>query len=474
MKSQIYAGLELSEHLRSSVYLRGRPPDRPWASSFGIRGYCGDMRIDFQQNQRYVTATLTPDESDRVEHGKAKLGRKEATFEMPNDYRLHETHPDLLALAALAIASPWVVKSLTLPFPVSRTFAETTAQQLKIQVTNVSTAISHRQSGPESRPGLSFSAGVDSLACLELMPDTTVPVFSHRSPPPMRTTSRYKDDAPLYAIEKMNELGRETHKVTSDLEWVRQPVGFGVDPSPAIPLILMGDYFNLDAIAFGTIAEAAYRTGTEHFINYAERIVFTKWQGAFQAAGLDYFNAVAPLSELGTTKVTRESRFGHLAQSCVRGIPGQPCRQCVKCFRKSLIESSMEGIWPSSDEVSRMMKVRSIKNYLSDAPIRLEVVLMAALGSYQGDDQFLTALRERVGPDRLDTTFTGAWYAPGMRDMVPQRYLTGVQHAASKYIPRMSPRQERAFENFDIRAKIEEDAKAGRIDKFREFLAANT
>lgn len=431
------------------------------------------MRIEFQQNQRYITATLTPDETDRTEHGKAKLGRNEVTFEMPKDYDLRATHPDLLALAACVIGSPWLFKKLTLPFPVSAQFAETMAQKLKVEATHVSTAVSPRTPEADSRPGLSFSAGVDSLACLALMPDNTIPVFSHRAPAPMESSTLYKDDAPLHAIEKMNEMGQETYKVTSDLEWLRSPVGFGVDPSPAVPLILMADYLNLDAIAFGTISEAAYRTGTEHFIDYAERVVFTKWKAAFEAAGIDYVNCVAPMSELCTTRISRETKFGHLAQSCVRGIPGKPCGQCVKCFRKSLIESSMEGDWPDNDDVSRMMRVPAVRKYLSDAPIRLEVVLMSVLSKYDGDSSLLIELRHRVGARMHDTSFTGGWYGKGMRDMVPERYRAGVQQAASKYIPQMTPEQERAFENFDIRPKIERDKQAGKIGRFTDVLAAN-
>lgn len=431
------------------------------------------MRIDFQQHQRFVTATLTPDDTDRSEHGKAKLARDKVTFAMPDGYDLRATHPDLLGLAACVIGSPWLLSKLDLHFPVSAEFAKGSAEKLKVQIANVSTAVSPRVAATDARPGLSFSAGVDSLAALELMPENTVPVFSHRSAAPTESPSLYKDDAPLHAITQMNQLGQEVHKVTSDLEWMRHPVGFSVDPSPAVPLILLADHFNLDAIAFGTIAEAAYRTGTEHFIDYADRVVFTKWQAAFQAAGLDYFNCVAPMSELCTTKITRESRFGHLAQSCVRGMPGQPCMRCVKCFRKSLIEASMEGGWPTNDEVAQMMRLRPIKNYLSDAPIRLEIVLMSVLAKYDGDAPMLRELRDRVGSRRMDTSFTGAWYGKGMRDMVPERYRQGVQNAASKYIPQMTPAQERAFETFDIRPKIKEDSDEGRIEYFKELLAEN-
>lgn len=432
------------------------------------------MRLDFQQHHRYVTATLSPEQHDRLEHGKAVLARREVTFEMPPGYRLDSTHPDLLALAAYAIASPWVVGSMALRFPVSMEFAEATARFLKIETVNASTAVSPRKPSERSRPGLSFSAGVDSLAALAIMPEDTVPVFSHRAPAPTVSPSLYKDDAPLFAIEKMNEAGRETFKVTSDLEWLRKPVGFGVDPSPAVPLILMADHFDLDAIAFGTIAEAAYRTGTEHFIDYADRGIFTKWQGAFRAAGIDYYNCVAPISELCTTKITRESKFGHLAQSCVRGMPGEACMNCVKCFRKSLIEAAVGGDWPSASTVSRMMANRSIKGYLSDAPIRLEIVLMAALSGYKGDDPMLLELQDRVEATTVDTSFVHASYRSGIDRMVPEKYRAGTIEALAKYVPEMTEEQQAAFESFDIRPKVERAKEDGRVDRFLDALEQNS
>ena len=49
--------------------------------------------------------------------------------------------------------------------------------------------------------------------------------------------------------------------IESDLEYVRDPVGFPVDVANSVPAILMADYLKLDSIAFGTIMEASYGVG---------------------------------------------------------------------------------------------------------------------------------------------------------------------------------------------------------------------
>lgn len=426
------------------------------------------MQVSFHQHQNYVTITITPEDDDQLIHGRASLDRTHASFEMPKDFRLSEAHPDLLGLAALIVSSPWVGKRLELPFAVSEEFAYNSQLFFKVEIVNSSPTISPRNTG--TRPGLAFSAGVDSMASLELMPENTVPVFSHRAPLFGVRKGLYNDDAPLHAITEMQKAGREVYKVTNDLEHMRKPVGFSVDPSPSVPLILLADYFSLDSIAFGTIAEAAYRTGSDRFMDYADRPIFVKWQSVFQAAGISYFNLVAPISEMGTMRISRKSKFGYLAQSCVRGVAGNPCGLCVKCFRKSLTEAYLTGEWPSSDRIKKMMSQRAVQNYLSTQPIRLEIILMEVLSKYDGDDSLLNALKERVSTSLMDTSFTHAWYEPGMKAMVPEKYYDAIVESLNRFIPKMTSEQEQAFEMFDIRPSIEAAQESGLMDKWNAQL----
>lgn len=307
------------------------------------------------------------------------------------------------------------------------------------------------------------------MAALELLPDNTVPVFSHRARLDGAVTA-YSDAAPVHAVTEMNRAGREVLQVTNDLEHVRQPVGFAVDPSPSVPLILLADEFSLDSIAFGTIAEAAYRTGTEHFIDYAKRGIFTKWQGVFHEVGLDYFNLVAPVSELGTMTISAQSQFGHLAQSCVRGEVGKPCGRCVKCFRKQLTTGAITGNWPDEQHVRSMLSNRGIRNYLSTVPIRLEIVLMEVMSHYDGADPLLSALKERVTHPGINTDFTRAWYEPGIRDMVPAKYYDSTVESLNRFLPKMTPEQEHDFENFSLTEFIAEAESSPTISKWQESL----
>lgn len=432
-----------------------------------------DMRIDVSQDGARVVFAATLDKGDRQQVGNASMAERTLVIEAPDGFNVADAHNDLVALAAIVSFSPWIGGRLDLPFAVSERFADTVRIWLRIDITGVSPTQDQRTPAAHSRPGLSFSGGVDSVACLAIMPATTVPVFSLRSGPPSERPTLYQPDAAIHAVDEVCARGREAYSVRSNLEWLRNPVGFGVDPAPALPLILLADKLNLDALAFGTIAEAAYRTGTEHFIDYPERGVFNRWQAVLSSVGLEYFNCVAPMSELATTAITAQSEFADLAQSCVRGFRGAPCRNCTKCFRKSLIESSITGEWPIKDELARMMAQREVRAYLSNSPIRLEIVLMAALAEYDGDDPLLLALKRRVSAPDIDTSFTRAWYRPGMERVIPKKYFAETSAKLSEIVPPMTPEQERAFERFDIRPVTARHEANGDAESFRQVLEDN-
>lgn len=428
------------------------------------------MHISASQQSNIVTFSLYPEETDRRTFRNASLVGDSASFCMPRDFDLRKVHPDLVGLASLIVAMPWVVKEISFETPVSSRFAEVVESNFKRKVLTSSYAITSRE--PGRRPGLSFSAGVDSTACLQILPEDSVPVFSHRVGKSKQPKGLYNDAAPVHAVKEIEKTGRQIFQIDSDLEYLRDPVGFPVDPSPGVPLVLMGDYLDLDSIAFGTISEAAYRTGTEHFIDYSERSVFRMWAEVFAAAGVSYFNVVAPMSEMCTMRLSRASEFGHLAQPCVRGQVGKPCGLCVKCFRKAITEASLNGKWPNDKEMAAYFASRPINSYLKKVPIRLELILSDALSRYDGNEPRLLALKRRLAPEMNDTSFLHGWYEPGMRAMVPEKYYEDTVARINKHIPMMTREQEAAFEGFDIRPKVEALTSSDLPDEFNEILDA--
>ena len=58
-------------------------------------------------------------------------------------------------------------------------------------------------------------------------------------------------------------MGREVLTIKSDLEYIRNPVGFPVDVANSSPAILIAQKMGFNSIAFGTILESAYGIGSK-------------------------------------------------------------------------------------------------------------------------------------------------------------------------------------------------------------------
>ena len=94
-----------------------------------------------------------------------------------------------------------------------------------------------------------------------------------------------------------------------DVEYIREPLGFATDLVPSIPILALAASHNIDAVAFGTVMESAYRIGHEKARDYANSSHFRFWGRMFQAAGLPLYLPVSGVSEVGTSKIVLSSDF---------------------------------------------------------------------------------------------------------------------------------------------------------------------
>lgn len=101
--------------------------------------------------------------------------------------------------------------------------------------------------------------------------------------------------------------------------------------------MLYSEYFKLKTICDGNVLETVYMHsslghGTQYNLkNYSP--IFN----AFNRAGLQYCMPCAGLTEVSTTKIAKAYRY---AMGCMRGRNGQPCNNCMKCFRKRAIQGN--------------------------------------------------------------------------------------------------------------------------------------
>jgi hypothetical protein len=401
---------------------------------------------------RWVYELVTSPDEDLVEHG-----RRVFEVDLPAGVADHPPHPDVHALALLLVVRPYSLVEVLLPDPVSAAFAEAVRRRLGMVVGPVDPHLSPRTPPAQGRPGLAFSAGVDSVAALTVLPEETVSYFLQRRDPAGAVHSQLTVEVPTAACAELAAMGREVRIVPTDLEHVRPRPGFPEHYANSVPALLCSELDQLDAIAWGVVAESAYRIGKTHFERFLDRRVNSRWHALFEAAGVPMLTPVLGVSEIGTTAICLDSPYGHLASSCVRGSLAGPCRRCWKCFRKGILEAGHHGRWPDGDLLDRQFHAHPVRAALRPLPIKHEVGLTWALASYDGSHELLRLLARRVRAGEDDVSFLEGWYPPSVETW-PARYREPVAARLDALWPRMDPDQRRRFEAFDLRPRLESEA----------------
>jgi hypothetical protein len=428
------------------------------------------MRVGHHVEGRRLRLRLHPG-PDEGAHQSARLAGDQVFFEVPSLWRLQDLHPDLLGLVALLVVQPFTNQRLEVSVPVSAAFAGQVHASFGIEMAPVDHGLDAR-TAVRGVPGLAFSGGVDSVAALAVLPPQTVSVFVDRHTSADRAgRSLYRPEA---AHRTCDELARRRHRVIrvlTDIEHVRDPVGFPVDVANAAPAVLLADLLDLDSMSWGTIAEAAYRVGHQRFADYPHRRAYLAWAGVFASVGLPIMNPVAGASEVATSSIVLQEDWGALAQSCIRGEVGAPCRNCWKCFRKSLLESALTGTWPDEQEIERLFTIREARAQISKVPMRHENVVAFSCQRYDGFHPLMQALGRRVRASELPLDHLTRWYRPSGVHW-PGRYRDEVTANLDRMLGAMDTVDEERFRGWSLDEITTDPAATSRASSFGELLGS--
>jgi hypothetical protein len=420
------------------------------------------VRLTWRRGRRGITFRYHVEADDAPDRDGARTFRDRFTVEVPGD--VDRIHPDLLALSAYLAVRPFTGPRLTFPTGISPLLAE----RLRPEAGPVDPGLEPRPIPGEGTPALAYSGGVDSTAALTVLPDDAeavhllrvVPgdiglaVLARRMLRPGRP--RMRSAAALAAIERLSAMGRTTHVVPSDLEFVRYPIGFPTDVANAIPALLMADGRRYDSISFGTVFESAYRVGKLEFTDYTTTDHHRYLGGLFAAVGVPFHQVTAGVSEVGTTMIVGASPYAAVAQSCLRGGPGTPCRQCPKCFRKTLLEAAVAGTQPDDALLDRLFSRADVRAKLTARFVKHENVFAYATSGYDGEHRLMQLLRRRVRGDTLPVGWMEHWYPPAA-GLLPEHRRDEAAAAIAAVIPAMSPEEQAQAEAWDLGSALDTD-----------------
>lgn len=396
-----------------------------------------DVAISFYNN--FINFDFLLDEFDeKLLENKVHLGNRSSFFELPYNLDENKIHPDLIGLSVILCVFPFVDRTINLPFSVSKVFSDTVYDALGIRVKPFSSNVSPRvvEGG---RPGLAYSAGVDSTAALALMPSNTAVCFLNRVMPAFKK-SLYDKSAALNTVKNLSDQGHEVYSIATNMEYLRTPVGFpfsqyeahnDIPLSAAVPIILLADELKIDAVGFGIVLESVYFEALKYYDDFSLSEHFINLTKVFQSVSCDLFLPTAGLSEVATSKVTQMFGGSKYIRSCMRGTESSPCNKCIKCFRKLTLDQAL--LRDAADYNKLLANLQSkevVKNLYSK--IKHENVYRYIVQHLMPND-FSMALRKRVQLESEDTTWMERWYYKSTV-FIPEKYLEDFKINLKKYI----------------------------------------
>ena len=229
-------------------------------------------------------------------------------WDMPEDFSLSSTHPNLLRLTAEILLYPWE-KSTLQPLDSSRKLG--------------------------TMPALAFSAGTDSTAAALVMPEQTILGYHRRN---FESILDHRNADKLLEHMKLDR-GKKVVDISSNHELIRtyhyKQIGFSSDFACATHLILLADHYDIGALAFGMPLDNTWLSKGRKFREFEETPYFKYWTERFLSAGIELFLPIAGLSEAGAMKICQDSDILPYLNSCLRGDGEKGCGSCWKCFHKN-------------------------------------------------------------------------------------------------------------------------------------------
>jgi len=386
------------------------------------------------------------DDVERIKELKFKMADIEPYVKIDQNLNPGKINNDLIALSIIMMVNPFVGNNLYFDFSVSKRFiqiVEKVISRYKITCKDFDNIPLKAERG--SKPGLAFSGGADSSAALSIMPKDVSLVFMNR---PMEKKSVYDSSAPLEICRRLEEIGFDVEVIETNLEYLREPVGFPTDLANSIPAILHSEYLDLDSIAFGTVLESGYGIGHEHYIDYSKGAHYRFFSTLFNSVGLELSLPTLGISEVGTAIIGNKAPGGILQQSCIRGKLFEPCFRCWKCFRKELLNYSL-GFVESPPNFEEMMRSNEIQQRLSAYPISHENVITYSLQRINFNDiKNLKVLSSKLDMNKK-LGFLEEWYPPSI-EFVPDKYRFTIREKIIKYLSVMRLRDQNLITNWQM------------------------
>ncbi|WP_310618937.1 DUF6395 domain-containing protein [Flexibacterium corallicola] len=353
-----------------------------------MRVYCelkeGSIGSVIEYTFELDAGDLTEANSFNSRREKIKLRTNNCSFFFP--FKISLPHPDLCALAALKIISPYVGSMVKFDRSVSKEFADTVKAWYKnIKKVNFSKNIQPRSKNYK-RYGLAFSGGADSTAAAFLL-DKDVSLISliRKLHPDVGGGEKgSKQDDVSGVLQDMpatfNKIAIETDFPYTSVRSDDKCIVMADEAWHSVPIFLLADHLSIGFISQGNTL--GFFLGNESkFKNLTN--LSRHHELLFGAVGLNSVQPLAGCSEVISEKICLLNERSERTFTCNFGSFEQPCMQCAKCFRKSLIKAYLANKPLSKEELERFNHSKRLEVLSHKFPIPFTVTLKFLLSPYE-------------------------------------------------------------------------------------------
>lgn len=327
------------------------------------------MKFIYKEHTDYTSFTAIP-ENDKERHGLRAQGPY-MPITMTQDTLIVKyvskkvLHPDIVAAICITAFYPFIHSSATMPFPVSKRFADGLQMDIlpqhgkldgvyrasePITVENIDVNLESYVDGTNTV--IAYGGGMDSTAIACLFPEYAL-IHS--------TDIDNKNDTVRKFAEE--NLGNKIHIIESNCKYLATPKGFTTFTNIYITPLIMTVDLDIKHIMCGSILGATcLLNGTKYFPQF-DPSRRNRWERFYNHIGLCMFSPIAGCSELITSKIICEHHLERKVIYCEIDN-GLPCNKCTKCLRKQL-ELAYHGAYAQFD----LFEPHFIRQFLKRRPL---------------------------------------------------------------------------------------------------------
>ena len=317
--------------------------------------------------------------------------------------------------------------------------------------TNTNSTINNDIRTNNNIPSIAYSCGTDCTAGLIVMPKNTHVCFLDRTIP-LNKDSIYNKDNIYYTLDILINNNYNVNIIKTNMEYLREPVGFPVDIACGIPNILLSDIFGYDSIAYGYanhhkeflesnieyICTGTFKLYTNHYKPKTDEIIkkyqtYDFWNNLYKSVGLFLHFPIMGLTEIMTQKIVSKSILSGVIKSCMRGNIDKSCNRCMKCFKTNIVKTITNN--GSIDNIKLNQIIKQIDNdiekrykitYDTIYEIKtLESIFLYIVNNYkdQVDNEIIEVLKNHFNNKyKKNKNLVLQWNSTSV-EFIPQKYI---------------------------------------------------